>query len=165
MGEIILYAFNALGEWKLFEKSGEQNWKALIPYYNKYICCKLAGCVPLFVVEIVLYVVSLAAAVILSLVGVLFSATSFFSPGAFPDIISGMAAGGLALFGAVIAVVYMVVFTVLNIMINLKLVKCYTDEMVFKVLAVLGGFPPLYFIGCIMRFILGFDSKYQYRRF
>ena len=27
------------GMWKMFEKAGEQGWKAIIPFYNQYILC------------------------------------------------------------------------------------------------------------------------------
>ena len=35
-----------IGQWKLFEKAGEKGWKALIPFYNAYIHCKIVGISP-----------------------------------------------------------------------------------------------------------------------
>ncbi len=32
-----------VGMWKIFTKAGEEGWKAIIPYYNLYILCKISG--------------------------------------------------------------------------------------------------------------------------
>lgn len=32
-----------IGMWKMFEKAGEAGWKAIIPFYNVYIMCQIAG--------------------------------------------------------------------------------------------------------------------------
>ena len=40
---IIYYILYIIAGWKLFEKAGEQGWKALIPIYNSYIYYKIVG--------------------------------------------------------------------------------------------------------------------------
>lgn len=38
-----------VGFWKIFVKAGEKGWKSLIPVYNAYILCKIAGKAKAFV--------------------------------------------------------------------------------------------------------------------
>ena len=40
---IVYYIILIVGLWKVFEKAGEEGWKALIPFYNFYILFKIAG--------------------------------------------------------------------------------------------------------------------------
>ena len=32
-----------VANWKLFTKAGVEGWKAIIPYYNTYVMCQIAG--------------------------------------------------------------------------------------------------------------------------
>ncbi len=32
-----------IGMWKMFEKAGEAGWKSIIPFYNSYVLCQIAG--------------------------------------------------------------------------------------------------------------------------
>ncbi len=32
-----------IGMWKMFEKAGEAGWKSIIPLYNVYVLCQIAG--------------------------------------------------------------------------------------------------------------------------
>lgn len=43
MAAIVYYIILIVGLWKIFEKAGEEGWKALIPFYNFYILFKIAG--------------------------------------------------------------------------------------------------------------------------
>ena len=164
MKEVLLYILNIIGEWKLFEKSGEDNWKAVIPVYHKYICCKLADCVYLFVIEIILYAVAFIVVIALSLTDALFLSAGLLDT-ELADIIAAAGSGGIALIASILSGIYLIIFTIINVTINLKLVSCYTDDTAIKVLAGLGGFPPIYFLGVLARCILGFDNKYQYRNY
>ena len=40
---VIFYVALVIGQWKVFEKAGEEGWKSLIPFYNAYILWKIAG--------------------------------------------------------------------------------------------------------------------------
>lgn len=43
---IIVLAVAALmvvSYWRIFTKAGEEGWKAIIPFYNNYIMCKISG--------------------------------------------------------------------------------------------------------------------------
>lgn len=40
---IIFYVALVIGQWKIFEKAGEEGWKSLIPVYNAYVLWKIAG--------------------------------------------------------------------------------------------------------------------------
>jgi len=46
---ILLVASN----WKIFKKSGEEGWKALIPYYNTWTLCNIVGINPNWVFIII----------------------------------------------------------------------------------------------------------------
>lgn len=39
MFSTIWYLAGVAGMWKMFEKAGEDGWKAIIPFYNQYILC------------------------------------------------------------------------------------------------------------------------------
>ena len=46
MENIIYFAFTVLvlvGTWKTFEKAGQPGWGAIIPIYNVYLMCLIAG--------------------------------------------------------------------------------------------------------------------------
>lgn len=45
--------------WKIFVKAGESGWKALIPYYNTYILCKISKVPTLFIAWIIFSVIGL----------------------------------------------------------------------------------------------------------
>lgn len=51
LGALIWYAILVIGLWKVFEKAGEDGWKALVPIYNFYILFKISGIAPLFLVQ------------------------------------------------------------------------------------------------------------------
>ena len=38
---LIVYVLLVIAQWKMFKKAGEAGWKALIPFYNTYILCKI----------------------------------------------------------------------------------------------------------------------------
>jgi hypothetical protein len=40
---LLLLILVITGMWKIFEKAGEQGWKAIIPIYNLYIILKIVG--------------------------------------------------------------------------------------------------------------------------
>lgn len=35
---LLWYALTVAGAWQMFQKAGEAGWKALIPFYNVYVC-------------------------------------------------------------------------------------------------------------------------------
>ncbi len=43
---LVVIGLTIAGLWKMFKKAGEEGWKALIPFYNLYILCKLVGVTP-----------------------------------------------------------------------------------------------------------------------
>ena len=40
---LVLAVASILGMWQVFEKAGEPGWGAIIPIYNAYLLCKIAG--------------------------------------------------------------------------------------------------------------------------
>ena len=50
---LVIYILQVIGLWKVFKKSGEEGWKAIIPIYNQYTLCKITGVNPWWVLIIV----------------------------------------------------------------------------------------------------------------
>ena len=46
---LVVYILQVVGMWKVFKKSGEEGWKAIIPIYNTYTMCKITGVNPWWV--------------------------------------------------------------------------------------------------------------------
>lgn len=40
-GCLVLYAVLSCAEWKIFEKAGEEGWKAIVPVYGSYVFYKI----------------------------------------------------------------------------------------------------------------------------
>lgn len=40
---LVIVILMIAGLWKTFEKAGEPGWGAIIPFYNVYLMCKIAG--------------------------------------------------------------------------------------------------------------------------
>lgn len=40
---LIIIVIGIIAQWKIFEKAGEEGWKAIIPFYNMYIYTKISG--------------------------------------------------------------------------------------------------------------------------
>lgn len=57
-----------VGWWKVFEKAGHPGWAAIIPIYNAYILCKIAGRPGWWVILMFIPVVNLVIA-IMALIG------------------------------------------------------------------------------------------------
>ena len=55
---IIYYVLLVIAWWKLFTKAGEKGWKAIIPFYNYYVQCKLTWAPKFFWIIIVLSVLA-----------------------------------------------------------------------------------------------------------
>lgn len=54
---IAVIVLQIIGLWKMFEKAGEEGWKAIIPVYNKIVLCKLVGITPWWLLIIgILYI-------------------------------------------------------------------------------------------------------------
>lgn len=47
-GRILWFIITAIGFSKMFKKAGEAGWKAFIPFYNDFVCLKLAWNTKLF---------------------------------------------------------------------------------------------------------------------
>ncbi len=58
---ILFYVALVIGQWKIFEKAGEEGWKSLIPFYNAYILWKIAGrnFIELVVATVIVVVISI----------------------------------------------------------------------------------------------------------
>ncbi len=55
------------GLWRVFEKAGEQGWKAIIPIYNLYIELRIAGRPGWWLVLFLIPIVNIAMAIVVSI--------------------------------------------------------------------------------------------------
>jgi len=40
---LIIWVVSIIALWKVFEKAGVEGWKAIIPFYNYWVLCEIAG--------------------------------------------------------------------------------------------------------------------------
>jgi hypothetical protein len=40
---VAVYVLEIIGMWRAFEKAGKPGWAAIVPIYNFYVLCKIAG--------------------------------------------------------------------------------------------------------------------------
>ena len=168
---LALLVLNCVAKWKLFEKAGEEGWKAIIPFYSTYIYCRLANCVSLFVADLVLssltYLVGIGAYIaymVLMFRGV--AGMENYITAEFPaEELLGLfgASTGIILVVSLLSLAVLVAITVIRIFMNLKFVACYSSDVVFKVLAGIGSITGLNVLLVVARCILAFDEKYLYR--
>lgn len=64
---LVIEILKLIGTWKMLTKAGESGWKSLIPFYNQWTLCKVAGISPYWVLEII--VVSMINSVLSGILG------------------------------------------------------------------------------------------------
>ena len=64
---IAIFVLVIVGFWKVFEKAGHPGWAAIIPFYNIYILCKIAGRPGWWLILMLIPIVSIIVAIIVSL--------------------------------------------------------------------------------------------------
>lgn len=64
---LVIAILKLIGTWKMLTKAGESGWKSLIPFYNQWTLCKVAGISPYWVLEII--VVSMINSVLNGILG------------------------------------------------------------------------------------------------
>lgn len=64
---LVIAILKLIGTWKMLTKAGESGWKSLIPFYNQWTLCKVAGISPYWVLEII--VVSMINSVLSGILG------------------------------------------------------------------------------------------------
>ena len=64
---LVIELLKLIGTWKMLTKAGERGWKSLIPFYNQWTLCKVAGISPYWVLEII--VVSMINSVLNGILG------------------------------------------------------------------------------------------------
>ena len=162
---LAVIVLNYVAKWFLFNKAGEEGWKSLIPFYNNYIYCKIGNCIKLFWADLILSLV-VCSGVALFVINMMVTAFGSILGINHDNLSAFYSMIGLSIFTLVIfAIIGFGIFvakTVLSVLINLKVVSCFTDETVFKVLAGIGSFSPFYVALVVTRCILAFDEKYKY---
>lgn len=84
---LALWVVSIIALWKVFEKAGEKGWKAIIPFYNYWVLCQIAGrpgwwslSIFLSIIPLVGWIVPLVVYVIVALdIGKAFSKSTLFS--------------------------------------------------------------------------------------
>lgn len=166
---LVLLILNIVATWFLFVKAKDEGWKALIPFYSKYTYCKHGNCITLFWIDLALMIVSYVLTIfvgitlILAMVNIVSGGFLAAEPLEFICTYLGVSAV-TAVFLIALGIATIVGNTVVNVFINLKVVNCFTDETVYKVLAGIGSFPPLHVALVVAKCILAFDNKYVYTK-
>lgn len=166
---LAILVLGCVAKWQLFEKAGEAGWKSLIPYYGKYVYCKLAHCVGLFIAELILGVFLQIAifaffieSIVLTYLGIASSVFEWDSLwNHILSVLGGGALSGILIVAAAAAVLGAILL--INITINIKFVRRYSDESIFQLLAGIGSIPAFDLMLVITYCILAFDKKYLYR--
>lgn len=65
--ELALLILIIVGFWKVFEKAGHPGWAAIVPIYNMYILCKIAGRPAWWVILLLIPCVNLIVSAIVSI--------------------------------------------------------------------------------------------------
>jgi uncharacterized membrane protein YhaH (DUF805 family) len=64
---LVVVVFLIAATWKVFTKAGKPGWAAIIPFYNTYVLCKIAGrpgwWLVLFIIPLVNIVISIIVAI------------------------------------------------------------------------------------------------------
>jgi hypothetical protein len=61
---LVVIVFEIAAMWRVFTKAGQPGWGAIIPIYNIYLLCKIAGKAGWWVILFIIPVVNLIAAII-----------------------------------------------------------------------------------------------------
>lgn len=64
---VVLWVLSIVALWKVFEKAGEAGWKSIIPIYNLYELCRIAGRNGLWVLGLLIPFVNIIIALVISI--------------------------------------------------------------------------------------------------
>lgn len=140
-----IFVLAVIAMWKMFEKAGEPGWAAIIPFYNNYVLCKIAGKTKLFWWQLgltVAFVVSMVVVWFAVLYSVITESRNF--------------AGILG----IVVILFVLYFAFL---IALLVIKGFLCGALARSFGESTGFAVgLFFVPIIFYCIIGFSKKYQY---
>lgn len=61
VGGLALCALMIVSCWKLFEKAGEPGWACLVPIYNIFVMCRIAGTSPMIILAMFIPFINILA--------------------------------------------------------------------------------------------------------
>jgi hypothetical protein len=64
---VAILAFVIVGMWKVFVKARQPGWAAIIPIFNLYILCLIAGKPPWWIILFLIPIVNIVAVIVVSL--------------------------------------------------------------------------------------------------
>jgi hypothetical protein len=64
---VVVIAFYVVAYWRIFEKAGQPGWGVIVPLYNAYLWCKIAGRPEWWMILLFIPLVNIAIALILAL--------------------------------------------------------------------------------------------------
>ena len=168
--ELGLFILNYVSRWKLFEKAGEAGWKALIPYYSQYIYCKACRCTKVFIFDVILSVswtlilITTLLQYVVDIFHTLYLTGHAMDSYYVDEYMISLFDKNIGLFIGTLVLLSVISVALIGLRMfeNYKFVSCFTDQSIYKILAVIGTLPPLYFILVASRSILAFDNQYHY---
>lgn len=149
----VIYVLLATARWFIFKKAGEKCWKALIPFYGRYISFKLFWNTGLFWASTALYAKIFLSEMILSLFTVvLFPAYLIL---AYSDVFTASILGAHASAIFIGAFIEMLAATVLYVFVHVRLMHKMSRSFGHGVPFTLG----IIFLRPIFYFIMAFDKS------
>lgn len=145
--QLAVTIFMCVVMWKIFVKAGEEGWKYLIPFYGRYVECKIIGKKWLFVVELLLVPVMFISLMV-SIIGFMLGMVAAFESG------NSETAFAIALIGLIVFGITCIISLALNIVYSHNLSKAFGKGTGFTI--------GLIFLPTIFKAIIAFSPSIQY---
>ena len=134
--------------WKVFEKAGEPGWAAIIPFYNSYVLCKIAGKKNWFIYMLISSIVLVISAITMITAFAIIVGLSLFSGSDNSD--GSNVAVVVLIISMILAIISYIVAIVANFIVCINLAKRFGKSTAFGV--------GLVFLGYIFYPILAFGN-------
>lgn len=167
---MIIGSFTVIGLWLVFKKSDIAGWKSLIPFYNKYLICKV-GQNKLFKRYLILFFVSFIlniATQLFLIINTVFKKRAILEKELLLSGLSETSYAGKYIDYTHIFTIIIFIFIITNICIGLYLY--YLNYKIYADLAKAFGYEKIFAFGLLILFpificIIAFDPKaiYQYK--
>ena len=154
---IAVIVLTVVANYMLFKKANTEGWKAIIPIYNDYTCCKIANCIKLFYIKLILTIVG-AMLIVIPYIAVFATVLMELEMGGeLNDFPTSVIVYMLLIIVGVFVLLAAIIVTVFT---NIKYVKMFSEQTVFAVFAGIGAFFGI--SNTVVLCILAFNDKYSY---
>lgn len=156
----LVAVLGVVGLWMLFTKANVAGYKAVIPFYNRYVMCQLSGHNNLFKWYLISEIAFIIAFLMFYKTGIIdmvsFLDTNLYDSGVIAYIIGSY----LVLFAAML--ICLLATQIVVAIINYHFIKCFTSKDIYVALATIGSLAMLQILRAIVYLILGFNNDIAY---